>query len=75
MSGGPFVYLAEVSVKLADGTEQRRFVKADETVGQFPECAEVLIWQGIIKSTYAGATGGLMTCAKLPHMLYYMWEI
>ncbi len=32
---------------------------ADLACQQFPESAEVLIWSGIIKSTYAGVKGGL----------------
>ncbi len=32
---------------------------ADKLVAQNPNRAEVLIWQGIIESSYAGAKGGL----------------
>jgi len=33
--------------------------RADGAVEQFPGSAEILIWNGIIKSSYAGAKGGL----------------
>ncbi|MBT4668408.1 MAG: tetratricopeptide repeat protein [Candidatus Ruthia sp.] len=33
--------------------------KANEVVGQYPNRAEPLVWEGIILSTYAGAQGGL----------------
>jgi tetratricopeptide (TPR) repeat protein len=33
--------------------------RAADAVGQFPNSAEVLAWQGIILSSYAGAKGGL----------------
>ena len=33
--------------------------QADQAVSAFPDKPELLIWRGIIKSTYAGAKGGL----------------
>ena len=33
--------------------------RADAAVAAHPESADVLIWNGIIKSTYAGVKGGL----------------
>lgn len=33
--------------------------QADSADTLFPQCADILIWQGIIKSTYAGVSGGL----------------
>ena len=33
--------------------------RADEAVASHPESAELLIWNGIIKSSYAGVKGGL----------------
>ena len=49
-AGGQAVYIhADVS-KAAD---------AESMVAANPDSAEVLIWSGIVKSTYAGAKGGL----------------
>lgn len=33
--------------------------RADHAVAEYPKSAEILIWDGIIKSSYAGAKGGL----------------
>lgn len=34
-------------------------VAADKAVADYPEAADILIWRGIIKSTFAGVKGGL----------------
>ncbi|RKZ94041.1 MAG: hypothetical protein DRQ46_10605, partial [Gammaproteobacteria bacterium] len=34
-------------------------IQADKATESYPDSAEVLIWSGIVKSSYAGAKGGL----------------
>jgi tetratricopeptide (TPR) repeat protein len=54
---------AEVNYQLEDKQQLDAFAdlleQADEQLAQSPDNAELLIWRGIIKSTYAGAKGGL----------------
>ena len=54
---------AEVNYQLEGNTQLSAFeqlvVDADKIVAANPAAAEALIWSGIIKSTYAGAKGGL----------------
>lgn len=49
--------------QLKDNEQKKAFEKlimdADRYVREFPSAADVLIWRGIIKSTYAGISGGL----------------
>jgi len=54
---------AEVNYQLEGKTRLSEFEKLVQEAGQttldYPEAAESWIWSGIIKSTYAGAKGGL----------------
>jgi tetratricopeptide (TPR) repeat protein len=54
---------AEVNYTLKDKAQKEAFealiVQADKATESHPDSAEVLIWSGIIKSSYAGAKGGL----------------
>jgi len=54
---------AKVNYTLKDDEQEEAFEalikKAEQQVANFPNRAEPLIWQGIILSSYAGATGGL----------------
>ncbi|MDX2350481.1 MAG: hypothetical protein QNK32_08840 [Porticoccus sp.] len=54
---------AEVNYQLHEKTQLSGFEmlasEARKTVAAYPASAEPLIWSGIIKSTYAGAKGGL----------------
>lgn len=54
---------AEVNYQLEGKTQLAAFdqliADADHVVAANPQAAEALIWRGIIKSTYAGAKGGL----------------
>jgi len=54
---------AEVNYSLADDAKEKSFAElkaqADAVVNANPGKAEALIWRGIIKSSYAGAKGGL----------------
>ncbi|MBQ0712415.1 MAG: hypothetical protein KBT53_05620 [Porticoccus sp.] len=54
---------AEVNYQLHEKTQLSGFEmlasEAKKTVAAYPGSAEPLIWSGIIKSTYAGAKGGL----------------
>lgn len=54
---------AEVNYQLHEKNQLSAFKKlisdAEQVVAAHPESAEPLIWSGIIKSTYAGAKGGL----------------
>ncbi|MEZ5491556.1 MAG: hypothetical protein R3F50_14740 [Gammaproteobacteria bacterium] len=54
---------AEVNYQLAGDEQVVAFeslaAKADQVTTQYPDSAEAWIWSGIIKSTYAGAKGGL----------------
>lgn len=54
---------AEVSYTLKDDAQEKAFealaTEADKITGQYPDSAEAWIWNGIIKSSYAGAKGGL----------------
>ncbi|MEH6469224.1 MAG: hypothetical protein V7725_06400, partial [Porticoccus sp.] len=54
---------AEVNYQLHEKIQLSAFKKlisdAEQVVTAHPESAEPLIWSGIIKSTYAGAKGGL----------------
>ena len=49
--------------QLIDKTQKARFEalikQADQKILEHPNSAELYIWRGIIKSTYAGAKGGL----------------
>jgi len=62
---------ARVNYSLKDDEQEEAFEalikKAEQQVANFPNRAEPLIWQGIILSSYAGATGGLdaLSFAKL----------
>jgi len=54
---------AEVNYQLEGKTQLSEFEKlvgeAIQTTSSYPDAAESWIWSGIIKSTYAGAKGGL----------------
>lgn len=54
---------AEVNYQLEGKTQLTEFQKliteAEQTTSNYPDAAEGWIWSGIIKSTYAGAKGGL----------------
>lgn len=54
---------AQIQYQLPDDDKEKAFeslAKEVETfVADYPGCAEPLIWQGIVLSTYAGAKGGL----------------
>lgn len=54
---------AEVNYQLEGKTKLSEFARLVEEAGQvtaaYPKAAESWIWSGIIKSTYAGARGGL----------------
>lgn len=54
---------AEVNYQLTGDEQVAAFealaVEADQVTKSFPNSAEAWIWSGIIKSTYAGAKGGL----------------
>ncbi|WP_337879363.1 hypothetical protein [Rheinheimera sp.] len=54
---------AEVNYSLAEKAKEQAFAElvahADQVVATNPGQAEALIWRGIIKSSYAGAKGGL----------------
>lgn len=49
--------------QLKGGVQEKAFEKlletADTTLAAYPDDAEILIWHGIINSTFAGVTGGL----------------
>jgi len=54
---------AEVNYSLKDKAQKEAFdelvIQADKATESYPDSAEVLIWSGIVKSSYAGAKGGL----------------
>ncbi len=54
---------AQVNYSISDGQKEAAFAalleQADTVVAANPDKAEALIWRGIIKSSYAGAKGGL----------------
>ena len=54
---------AEVNYQMEGKTQSDAFAslatEADAVVSKYPDSAAPLIWRGIIKSTYAGAKGGL----------------
>ena len=54
---------AVINYEIAEDEREAAFSvlakKANEVVGQYPNRAEPLVWEGIILSTYAGAQGGL----------------
>ena len=54
---------AVVNYTLKDKAQQEAFdalvIQADKATELHPDSAEVLIWSGIVKSSYAGAKGGL----------------
>ena len=54
---------AEVNYTLQEKAQKEAFealvIQADKAIESYPDSAEVLIWSGIIKSSYAGAKGGL----------------
>ncbi len=54
---------AEINYQLSGEAQQEAFEilvsRAEEVTGRLPDSAEAWIWSGIIKSTYAGARGGL----------------
>lgn len=54
---------AEVNYQLSSDQQVEAFAaltdQADQVTSRYPEMAEAWIWSGIIKSTYAGAKGGL----------------
>jgi len=54
---------AEVNYQLEGKTQLSEFARlveeAGQTIAMYPDAAEGWIWSGIIKSTYAGAKGGL----------------
>lgn len=54
---------AEVNYQLQDDAREKAFAQlltqADALLKQHPQSAEVLIWHGIINSSYANAKGGL----------------
>ena len=54
---------AEVNYQLSADQQVEAFAalsaQADQVTERYPESAEAWIWSGIIKSTYAGAKGGL----------------
>jgi tetratricopeptide (TPR) repeat protein len=49
----------EVTGEAQDAAFANLIEQADDAVANHPGDAELLIWQGIIKSTYAGKAGGL----------------
>lgn len=61
---------AEVNYTMTEKAQKEAFEdlikQADKVVSNYPESAESYIWRGIIKSSYAGAKGGLgaMSLAK-----------
>ena len=61
---------AEVNYTLKNKAQKEAFealiVQADKVISTYPDAAETWIWRGIIKSSYAGAKGGLgaMSLAK-----------
>lgn len=54
---------AEVNYQMEGEAQSEAFAslttEADAVVSKYPDSAAALIWRGIIKSTYAGAKGGL----------------
>ncbi|MDK8462160.1 hypothetical protein [Marinobacter sp. SS13-12] len=54
---------AEIQYQLPEDQQEKAFkdlvTDVEGFVGQYPDRAEPLIWQGIVLSTYAGAKGGL----------------
>jgi len=54
---------AEASYNLTGDAQEKAFeglmTDADKTTAEYPDAAEVWIWSGIIKSSFAGAKGGL----------------
>jgi len=54
---------AEVNYQLEGKVQKTEFEalveEADRAVAQHPDSAELLVWSGIIKSSFAGAKGGL----------------
>lgn len=54
---------AEVNYKVSGDDQLKAFeqlmTEADAAKGRYPDSAPVWIWSGIIKSTYAGAKGGI----------------
>lgn len=60
----------EVKYAAPAAEQEKRFERlageADATLARFPDRADVLIWHGIVKASYAGAKGGLgaLTLAK-----------
>jgi Tfp pilus assembly protein PilF len=52
-----------VNYETSDDAQLKSFeqllITADDVVGTYPDQADPLIWRGIIKSSYAGAKGGL----------------
>lgn len=53
----------EVKYGVPEAEQEQRFERlaedADGTLARFPGRADVLIWHGIVKASYAGAKGGL----------------
>jgi len=54
---------AVANYKLSGDKQEQAFealiAQADDAVAEHPDSAEILIWNGIIKSSYAGTKGGL----------------
>jgi hypothetical protein len=46
---------------------ERLLAEAQKTAAQYPASADVLIWEAIIESTYAGAKGGLGALSNAKH--------
>lgn len=61
---------AKVNYTMEGDAQEEKFEglvkQADEVIAEYPNAAEGFIWRGIIKSSFAGAKGGLgaMTLAK-----------
>lgn len=53
----------EIKYAAPPAQQEKRFeqlaMEADQALAQFPDRADVLIWHGIVKASYAGAKGGL----------------
>ncbi len=62
---------AKVNYELEGDAQEAAFdallQQADEAQAQFPDHADVLIWSGIIRSSYAGFAGGLGALKHVRH--------
>ena len=62
---------AEINYQMEGDAQSEAFAslatEADAVVSKYPDNAAPLIWRGIIKSTYAGAKGGLGALSLVKH--------